>query len=198
MTNIEFANIVGKTGLLCGKPLSPEAQAEYFRLLGDLPRDVFQIAADRVILSHPWATFPSVSELRQAATSLLSSNDLTSAEAWALAREAVANIDPDMMGPHRVYRGNGEYDVYPSQAASVLKALPAPVAKAIEVFGLRELCITDSPDGVIRAQFSKVFDSLQEREKRTAMLPPIVKAAIERKRDEGMIQSALAGIGMEK
>lgn len=197
MTRKEFGEGMVYLAAGVGKEPPEGAEMPYFDLLGHLPKDLFLQACRVVMSAHKWFTFPTVAELLEAVRDLQTPNAITAAEAWAMAREAAAQIDPDMTGPHRVYRGNGEYDEYPSQAAAVLKDLPAPVVKAIEVFGLHELCITDSPDGVIRAQFGKVFDSLQDREKRKALVPPVVKAAIERKRDEdrGRVAVALSGIG---
>lgn len=197
MSNVEFANICAKIALVTGKSLSAEAQAEYFRLLGDLSAKVFQAAADRVAQSHVWATFPSVAEFRQAANAL-ATGDMTGQEAYAIAREAARRIDPEIRGTYRVYLGNGKHREYPSYAASIFETLkvPAAVVKAIEVYGIHELCNPDSPDGVIRSQFVKIFETIREREQRTAAIPAPVRQMLGEKSDDGeLLKKALTGIG---
>lgn len=162
MTREEFAQVTAYIAVGCGKDLSPEAHEVYFDLLGDLPFEAMKTAARRVLIEHKWATFPSVAELRQAAveTTRGEVKELCPAEAWATAWWIVGNCDPEV---------EGSFD----RACRRAKAPPV-VVEAIRSMSLTDLCFGDSPVGVIRGQFFDVFEQLQARERRTALLPPAV------------------------
>lgn len=166
MTNTEFASVIAYITSAIGKPLNPDAQLVYFDLLGDLPADVFQLAAKRVVLEHKWATFPSIAELRQAAAESVRGEvkELTPAEAWALAWKAARRID---LG------ADGSKD-------RALAGLPPIVVEAINAVGLASMTGKDEPVGVVRGQFLKVFEQLQGRERRLALMPPAVLDGIKR------------------
>ena len=146
------------------KPLSADAAEIYFELLGDLPADVLKVAAKRVLLEHPWSTFPSVAELRQAASETLrgSLTDLSASEAWAQAWKAVGRIDLDISG----------------SAERALAKLPPLVVEAMRTMSIPAMVNGKEPVGVIRGQFLKVYEQLAAREKRLALLPGPVKQSI--------------------
>ncbi len=171
MNPVEFAKIIAYIGVACGKPLTAEAQVVYFDLLGDLPADVFQLAAKRVLMEHRWATFPSVAELRQAASESVRGEvkELASAEAWAMAWWIIGNCDPEM---------DGSFE----RACKRAKAPPL-VVESVRSMSLAGMCYGDEPVGVIRGQFLKVFEQLQGRDRRLALLPPSVKEAITSRRE---------------
>lgn len=171
MTNTEFAEIIGYITAGCGKPLSVDAQVVYFDLLGDLPAELLQLAARRVLAEHKYATFPSVAELRQAAveSSRGEVKELSGAEAWAMASWIAANTDPEL---------DGSFE----RSCKRAKASPL-VVEAVRSMGLLDLCYGKEPVGVIRGQFLKVFDQLQGRDRRAALLPPTVLDQIEARRE---------------
>ena len=171
MTNTEFAEIVAYITAGCGKPLPVESQIVYFDLLGDLPADTFRLAARRVVLEHKWATFPSVAELRAAASESARGvvSDLTPAEAWAMAWRVACDTDPEC---------DGSFD----RACRRAKAPPL-VVESIRAFGLNSLCYGGDPQGVVRGQFLKVFEQLAGRDRRVALLPPAVRDQIGRHRE---------------
>jgi len=169
-------NIMGYLGIGCGKPLSADALEVYFDLLGDLDRETLQIAAKRVLLEHRWATFPSVAELREAAALTVrgSETELTAAEAWELAWSAVGKMDLEIIGEYIV---NGK--TYANQAASCLDGLPSLVVEAMVVFGVPAMCYGSEPVGVIRGQFTKIFEQLAARDKRVALIPLPMRQRLE-------------------
>lgn len=169
MTNTEFASIIAYITSATGKALSADGQVVYFELLGDLPADVGWLAAKRVLLEHRWATFPTVAELRQAAveSSRGEVKELSGAEAWALAWRAVGRIDLDV----------------DRSKERAMKDLPAVVAESMNAMGLANLIGGDDPVGVVRGQFLKVFEQLQARDRRAALLPPAVHEAIIERRE---------------
>lgn len=165
MTRIEFAAVVAYIGVGCGKELPPDRMDVYFDLLGDLPIEAFKVAAKKVILEHPWSTFPSAAELAKATSETIRGrvSELSSAEAWDKAWTAVGRLDLEM--PHTI------------EAAQ--KAVPAIVWEAMQAFGLPALVYGKEPVGVVRGQFLKIYEQLAARDARTALLPTKIKAEIE-------------------
>ncbi len=164
MNRQEFAAVMAYLSLATKQPFPREAMEVYWDLLGDLPLEVLQIAAKRVALEHPWPSFPSVAELREAAAETMRGkvSEMSAAEAWRLAWQAVGVIDLEVDGSLK----------------RATERLPALVLEAMKVFGIAALVGGKEPVGVVRAQFTKIFDQLQAREKRLALLPAPLKTAI--------------------
>lgn len=185
MTRAEFGIIMGYLVLGTGKELSLDAHEVYFDCLGDLDANTLQIAAKRVLMEHKWATFPSVAELREAATLTVRGKvaAISPADAWDLTWNAIRNIDPEVQ----------------SSIDKALKDLPPLVQKAIRGFGLLDLCYGKEPVGVLRGQFMKQFEQIAASDKREALLPLATKEAIEQRKGElaAPVKLAIAGIGKD-
>jgi hypothetical protein len=166
MTREEWLEIHAYIASGSGKSLNVDAMRVYFDLLGDLPFAAMRTAAQRVLIEHPWSTFPSIAELREAATATLRGAvaDLSPGEAWSLAWRAIGRIDPEQEGS--IERG--------------LDGLPRLVTEAVTAMGIPALCFGKEPVGVLRGQFMKIFEQLSAREKRQSLLPPQVMQAISR------------------
>jgi hypothetical protein len=170
MTRPEFAKIAAYLSVGTGKPLSPEGMEVYFDCLGDLPFGVMQLAAKRVLLEHPWATFPSVAELRLAASESTRGevNELASGRAWELAWKAAGRIDLEVDG----------------SIERATSALPPTVVEAMNRYGMVDLCRGKQPVSVVRSQFMEIFDQLATRDRREALLPPATRAALDQAREQ--------------
>lgn len=190
MTKQEFASEMTWLSVAIGKPIAaseletgPRLEA-YFELLGDLPFDVFRIATRRVAVAHPWATFPSIAELRQAAADTLQGNvrAMPGGEAWQLAWRAAARIDPEVEG----------------STTRACKDLPPLVVEAMKSFGIVALCNADP--NFARPQFIKIFEALTERENRHALLPARVKKAIVHQANElpAPVKAVIATVAQQK
>lgn len=165
MTRPEFAAIMAYIAAATGKSLSADATEVYYELLGDLPAPVLRVTAKRVVLEHKWATFPTVAELREAAILTASGEvvGLSPAEAWDLAWSAAKKIDLEVEG----------------SLQRACARLPPLVVEAMRVFGIATLCSTrGDPVGVVRAQFLKIYEQLQTRDHRVALLPAAVRREI--------------------
>lgn len=175
MNRVEFVKIMGFITAGCGKQLGDESLDVYYQMLGDLPYEVMQTTACRVLSERVWATFPQIGELRQAAAETMRGQvkELQPAEAWEMAWSAASNIDLDMQGP---YVSGGK--VWNSQAECVLDGMPPLVLQAMKSFGLPALVYGKEPVGVIRGQFIKIFEQLQAVDRRHALLPQAVKDSI--------------------
>ena len=194
MTKPEFAQIIAYLSHATGKQIADtkeEAKARtevYFDLLGDLAIDTLQTAAKRVALSHPWPSFPSAAEIREAASLTMRGivAGVSPAEAWDKAWRATKRIDPDVEG-------------------SIQRAcdhLPPLVVEAMQAFGILALVYSQEPIGVMRGQFMKIYEQLLRRMEQHSLLPASVKKEIVRigKRDAlpGAAAQAIKQIGVEK
>jgi hypothetical protein len=164
MSKPEFVSVMVYISAATGKEISEETARVYFDLLGDLPVDVLQMAAKRVVLEHPWATFPSAAELRQAAVEILQGriSEISPAEAWQLAWEATGKIDPEV---------NGSIE-------TACAKLPPIVFDAMKTFGINALCYGRDPIGVVRGQFMTIFEQLAARDRRQALFPVRLQESI--------------------
>ena len=198
MTAKDFATVMAYLEAGINQPLPKNRAEVYWDLLKDLPVDVMRTAAKRVLLEHQWSTFPSVAQLRQAASETILGQvaELPPAEAWAQAWNAVGRIDPEIQGP---YIMNGKE--YPSQTAAIMDSLPLLVAKTINAYGIRALTHGQEPIGVIRGQFLKMFDQITTKHKRLALMPPALQKEIEQQ-NKGTLpaqaQQAFGQIGVER
>ncbi len=70
MSNTEFLEVLAYLTAGSGKDLAAQSKLVYFDCLADLDFEVFKLAAKRVLMEHKFATFPTIAELREAATLL--------------------------------------------------------------------------------------------------------------------------------
>jgi hypothetical protein len=182
MGRVEFAKVMAYISAAIGKPMSADSAEVYYDLLGDVPDDVLRTAAKRVCLEHKWANFPTVAELREAASEIQRGfvKELSAAEAWEMAWRAAGRIDLEQNNEFKVKDSTGQWKSYSSQAAYVLDGLPPVVLESIRSFGLAALCYGKEPVTVVRGQFLKIFEQLTARDRRRALLPAAVVDSIER------------------
>ncbi len=197
MTRKEFAATMAYLAAGCGKSLPDASMEVYFDLLGDLPVEALKAAAKRVSLEHKWATFPSVAELREAASETMRGQvkDISPAEAWEIAWAVACRHDPNQSGE---YVSNGKK--FPSQWAAITDGMPQIVLDAINAFGARALIYGQEPIGVLRGQFLKAFEQIAARHKRQALLPASLKKEIEsngKAKLPAPVRHAIADLGKE-
>jgi hypothetical protein len=165
MTRHEFAKIAAYISVATNQPLTHERMEVYFDLLGELPAPMLEAAAKKAVLSHPWATFPSAAELREACVDVMQGDvvRMTAARAWEIAWSTAGCIDLEVPHTH-----------------AFMDSVPPLVAKAMRTFGLPALIYGKEPVGVVRAQFMKIYEQLDEADKRRSLLPaPLAKQITE-------------------
>ena len=144
----------------------------WHEMLGDLDYATANMAAKKLILENNFP--PSIAEVRKAAMEILNPEVMTAAEAWGEVERAV-----------RVY---GCY-----QEIEALASLSPRTAKVVRQIGWREICLNEEP-GVIRGQFLKMYQQVQERDHREMLLPADLRQGIQRL--AGMMEmKAIAGGG---
>ncbi len=144
----------------------------WYEMLGDLDYVTANMAVKKLILENTFA--PSIAEVRKAAMEILNPDVMTAAEAWGEVERAVRT--------YGYYRGT-----------EALASLPPRVAKVVRQFGWREICLNEEP-GVVRGQFLKMYQQVQERDHREMLLPADLRQGIQRL--AGMMDmKAIAGGG---
>lgn len=173
MTKAEFGPVIAYLCTGFSKPVETQLIDVYFDALADMPLDILQLAAKRVLMQQKW--FPTVYELREAAAETVAGEvkTLSPAEAWALAWKAAGSIDLEMNG---LFIAEGKE--WTSQAEWIMSKLPPLVVEAMKTYSLSALCYGKEPVGVIRGQFTKIYEQLQARTARERLLPPAVKEQI--------------------
>jgi len=144
----------------------------WHEMLGDLDYATANMAVKKLILENTFP--PSIAEVRIAAAEIMNPDVMTAAEAWGEVERAV-----------RTY---GSY-----QETEALASLPPRVAKVVRLIGWREICLNEEP-GVVRGQFLKMYQQVQERDRREMLLPADLRQEIQRL--AGMMDmKAIAGGG---
>ena len=75
MTIQQFSDCMSLLFVGIGKPVERQTVNVYFELLGHHDADKFRAGCKKVLLSHRWATFPSIAELNDAAFDEHESNE---------------------------------------------------------------------------------------------------------------------------
>jgi len=127
----------------------------YRRSLIDIDGKLLEAAAMQHIAMSKW--FPSVSELRESALSIITHGDESAEEAWGEVKKAIRT--------------------YGSYREPVLNN--AKIAQAVKIMGWMNLCMSEN-EVADRAHFFKIYQSLQNREHYDQIALPEVKQVIER------------------
>lgn len=148
----------------------------WYELLGDVDFDVAQIAVKKLLLESSYP--PTIADVRKQVVSIMSPRQIDPAEAWGEVLNAV----------HR-------YGYYRQEEA--LASMSPLVAKAVRYMGWQEICMSEEPS-VIRGQFMRIFQQLQEREKQEALLPAKLKNDIQKIAEKYSIEAIEAQNDREK
>jgi hypothetical protein len=133
-----------------------DATLEVYRCaLMDIDAGLLRAAAMQHIASSKW--FPSVSELRESALSIVTHGDESPEEAWGEVKRAIK--------------------LYGSYREPVFSN--AKIAQAVKIMGWLNLCMSET-EMADRAHFFKIYQSIQNRERFDAVALPEVKQIIER------------------
>jgi len=173
MTKAEIAKILAVLAASYPKFEVDDLKVQvWYEMLGDLDYATANMAVKKLILENTFA--PSIAEVRKAAMEILNPDVMTAAEAWGEVERAV-----------RTY---GYY-----QEIEALASLSPRTAKVVRQIGWREICLNEEP-GVVRGQFLKMYQQVQERDRREMLLPADLRQGIQRL--AGMMDmKAIAGGG---
>ncbi len=123
----------------------------WHELLRDIPYQVAQLAAKKLILKSPFP--PVIADIRREVASIATSHKdrLTATDAWEEVINAIRY-----------------YGYYREQEA--LDSMSPLVARTTKAMGWREICL-ESNIGVIRGQFIKMYGQLLKRKQEDDLLP---------------------------
>jgi hypothetical protein len=146
-------------------------------MLADIPYEVVEVAVKKFILESSYP--PTIAEIRKQAMEIATSPEdkIGSAEAWGEVERAI-----------RLY---GYYN-----EAEALKSMSPQTAKVVKYIGWREICLSEEP-GVVRGQFLKMYEQLQERERKEALLPPDLKNEIQQISQQRAIKALESGTNIK-
>ncbi len=144
----------------------------WHEMLGDLDYSLASLAIKKLILENTFA--PAIAEVRKAVMEILNPDGMTAAEGWGEVERAI-----------RIY---GYY-----REAEALESMSPRVAKVVKFIGWQNICLNEEP-GVVRGQFLKMYQQVQERDHREMLLPADLRQEIQRL--AGMMDmKAIAGGG---
>ncbi|KHO62687.1 Loader and inhibitor of phage G40P [Thermoanaerobacter sp. YS13] len=131
----------------------------WHELLGDIDFNLAKAAVKKILLESPYP--PTIADIRKQAAEIImpKENKIDPAEAWGEVERAI-----------RLY---GSY-----MEEEALSSMSPAVARVVKYIGWREICLSEEP-GVVRGQFLKMYQQLQERERKEALLPPDLKNEIQ-------------------
>lgn len=143
----------------------------WYALMGDLPYEVCGMAIKKYMLTNKFP--PTVAELRELATNIVSGDPLTWGESWERALNAVR-----------------KYGSYNKMAA--LESLDPLTRKCVDSIGYMELCQSENIM-VERAHFQRVFEVFQKREQTEKQMPLQLQEAIQRMQLKSMDTLMIGG-----
>lgn len=129
----------------------------WYALLGDLPYEVLGTAIKKYMLTNKFP--PTVAELRELATNIVSGDPLTWGESWERALNAV--------------RRYGSYN-----KVEALESLDPLTRKCVESIGYMDMCMSENIM-VERAHFQRIFEVFQKREQTNKQMPLQLQQAIQ-------------------
>lgn len=140
--------------------ISEATVSVWHELLGDLDINLVLAATKKLILESPYP--PTIADIRKRAVEIMTlpEDRIDAAEAWGEVEKAI--------------RWYGYYS-----EAEALASMSPRTAKVVRYIGWREICLNEEP-GVVRGQFLKMYQQVQERDRREMLLPAGLRNEIQR------------------
>ena len=148
--------------------LLPNEQAMelWFAQLQDIQYELAEVGLNKWVALNKWS--PSISDIREMASGIAHGEFPDWGEAWQEVTNAI--------------RRYGSYR--PNEALASMSPL---TRKATERIGFNNLCMSEN-QSADRANFRMIYETLVEREKKDAQIPPITKMLIAQMQNTNMIE----------
>jgi len=131
----------------------------WYKLLEDIDYKTMQLAVAKLCLEYRYNS-PKLADLRKVALEIMNyNNDYTAIDGWV-----------EVMGAVK------KYGIY--KAKEAINNMRPLTRKVVNYMGFSNICRSEQPD-ILRAQFTKIFEQLKERENKDKLLPRNLKKAIE-------------------
>ncbi len=147
----------------------------WHELLGDIDFNLAKAAVKKILLESPYP--PTIADIRKQVAEITTPKQIDPAEAWGEVERAI-----------RYY---GSY-----REEEALASMSPAVARVVKYIGWREICLSEEP-GVLRGQFLKMYQQLQERERKEALLPPDLKNEIQQISQQRAIKALESGTNIK-
>lgn len=161
MTKIEVGKIFAVLSAAYDKfDVNEFKQQLWFEMLQDISYSIVQIAIKKLILESPYP--PSIADIRKQCleVSTKDNEQIDAGQGWG-----------EIMRAIRLYGY--------CRAEEALNSLSPITRQVAERLSWREICLCEEQNlGVLRGQFIKIFNSLQEREGKNKLLPEKLKQEI--------------------
>jgi hypothetical protein len=131
----------------------------WHEMLQDIDYEVAGVAAKKLILEKTFP--PSIAEVREAITSITSPPQVLPAEAWGEVKCAIR-----------------KYGSYREEEA--LASLSERTREAVRCMDWQELCLSQDPEGVLRAQFMRIYEQVSGREVQERLMPADLQEQIKK------------------
>lgn len=165
MERKEFAVFVSAMRAYYGREnLLPNQQAMelWYKQLEDIPAKVAEACLNKWVATNKWS--PSIADLRQMASEIMTGEVPDWGEAWASVMMAV-----------KMYGYNRQ--------AEALAGLDDITQQAVRRVGWQNICMSETI-AVERASFRDIYNNLSDRKKKEQLLPPSVSNLIAELRNE--------------
>jgi len=121
----------------------------WYQMLKDLDYKLGNLAVKKLMMESPYP--PTVADIRKSVSEVKTGNGITPGEAWEKVLNAIRRY-----GHHRT--------------KEALESLDRLTRRAVECVGFNNICFSEKI-GIERSHFVKMFEQLQERERKENMLP---------------------------
>lgn len=152
-----------------------QAMSLWYMELKDIPGEIAMMALREHVHTSKWS--PSISDIRELAAGIQSSETLDWGEAWQKVVMAI--------------RKKGMY-----REEEALESLDDITRAAVERLGFQNLCLSENPVAD-RARFKDIFEQLAERRRRERRLPGDLRLAIKNVQAGNAIEKAAEGMRIE-
>jgi hypothetical protein len=143
MTKAEFAKIAAYLSAGIGKKMPSETMDVWFDILQDLPAELALMAVKKALSTYEYATIPPIGVIYKSAVELVTASIPSASGAWAEVQDQIRLV--------------GSYGKPTFSDPLIFKTVSA-------MGGWVDLCRSEEPVGVIRAQFLRIYEGLLESE----------------------------------
>ena len=123
-------------------------------LLHDADYRTLQVVVKKIVLENTFP--PSIAEVRKAYTETVSPVPMESGKAWLDVKKCI-----------------GRYGYHREDEA--LDSMNDILRECVEVFGWKDLCLSEEPESVLRGQFFRVYEQIAKRHQERSLLPEKLK-----------------------
>lgn len=175
MNKVEFAEFAAALKSLYPREdkllPTPQSMEVWYRQLADIPAQTAALALSKWASTERWS--PSIADIRALCTTITAGRLPDWTEGWAEVLRAVSRFG------------------YMNEAGA-LESMTELTRTTVERMGWKEICLSDNTD-VLRAQFQRVYETIERRSKEDRLLSPDLKRALSSGGNENGLKRLFGG-----